>query len=301
MFVAPENLIEQIDPDLNYLNEIFESINSSKQSCYISVEESNSLISDKTFFSILTYNIRSFNANSDSFFSMFNDNKNFPDILCLTETWFQDGVTEDISEYISYHTIRDSGRSGGVSIFIKSNFNSKLISQFSFSNIDIEVCTIEVILNNKPVILIGIYRPHSGTIFNFNNVLNSILDNNTIRGKLCILLGDFNINILNDDVPVNSFIHNLQSGHFYPLVTKPTRFSNQDGISPSLLDHVWFNSLDHNYVCSIILNDFTDHLPVLFQVNLNHTSTSEEKIKITFRCDNQSNRNLYHDRVLSYN
>ena len=103
------------------------------------------------------------------------------------------------------------------------------------------------------------YRPHSGTIQNSNEILRSILDNTYVRNKLCVVLGDFNIDILNDDLHTNSFIYNMQSHHFFPLITKPTRFSPILGINPSLIDHIWLNQFTNNYTCSIVMNDFTDH------------------------------------------
>ena len=290
-----------IDPDINYLDGLFNSVETAKQSSYTSVENLNSLISNKNFVSFMTYNIRSFNANADTFFSMFQNNNCFPKILTLTETWFSDSNMEDIPGYSSYHTIRTSGRSGGVSTFVKEELDSCLLTEFTFSNTDIEVCSVRVSINSLPVIIVSIYRPHSGTVSNFNNYLSRFFDNPSIRNNLCVVLGDLNINILTDSPDTNSFIYNMQSHHFYPFVTKPTRFSPVNGISSTLLDHVWCNNLNLENSCSIIMNDFTDHCPVLFQLNLGNVSeTASEKIKITFRCINEANRGLFEDKLSNF-
>ena len=68
MLALPENIFNRIDPDLNYLNDIFDSNEYFRQSCYIQVDEGDLLISNKNFLSAIAYNIRSFNANSDAFF-----------------------------------------------------------------------------------------------------------------------------------------------------------------------------------------------------------------------------------------
>ena len=152
MSLLPNENIDMIDPDINYLDGQFDSFETTKQSNYVSVENLNFLLSNKSLFSFMTYNIRSFNANFDSFLSMFTNDNNFPDILCLTETWFTDSNYEDISGYTSYHTIRNSGRSGGVSTFIREEFDSRLLSELSFSNSDIEICSVKVHLNGSQVI-----------------------------------------------------------------------------------------------------------------------------------------------------
>ena len=249
----------------------------------------------------MSYNIRSFNANSEIFLSMFQNYNCFPDILCLTETWFNEFSSEEIPGFTSYHTIRENGRSGGVSIYIKDSFNSCLMPNYSFSNNDIEICCVQITSNNISIYIFAIYRPHSGTIQNFNEILSSILDNPCMRNKLCVILGDLNINLLNDDLHTNSFIYNMQSHHFFPLITKPTRFSPIPGINPSLIDHIWLNEFTNNYRCSIVMNDFTDHCPVLLQINLNGPSClNDEKIKIKFRCNDSSNRDKFKAKLINF-
>jgi len=48
-----------------------------------------------------------------------------------------------IPGYVGHHTVRH-GRSGGVSIFIKSHLNSEIISNFSYADNSIEICTVKV-------------------------------------------------------------------------------------------------------------------------------------------------------------
>ena len=81
-----------------------------------------------------------------------------------------------------------------------------------------------------------------------------------------------------DTVNFSSFMH---SNHFFPVITKPTRFSVSSD-NASLLDHIWLNS-PTSYFSGIILNDTTDHLPTfLFLPSVRNISTNE-KIKISFR------------------
>ena len=76
---------------------------------------------------------------------------------------------------------------------------------------NIEICTVNLRVNNSSFVIFGIYRPHSGTIENFTVSLYNILNNHKVLNKPAFLLGDFNINILNNDNQTEFFINNLYS------------------------------------------------------------------------------------------
>ena len=75
-------MLDIFDPDINYFDNQFDCIESTIQSNYINISNFNKIPHDSNKLSLISYNIRSFAANSDT---MFNDNC-FPDILCLCET-----------------------------------------------------------------------------------------------------------------------------------------------------------------------------------------------------------------------
>ena len=111
---------EAIDPDLHYFPE---SINSS---CTIhNIDEFALKSRDKNFMNILNYNICSFHKNSNHFLPIVEQSK--PHVLVLTETWFTKDYHQSIVNYNSYHTIRSSRASGGVSIFIIDDIKSRKI------------------------------------------------------------------------------------------------------------------------------------------------------------------------------
>lgn len=294
--------MDNLDPDIHYLEGLFDSIEASQQSLYINVTEMNKLLSEHNeYLSFLNYNIRSFNANSDSFFSMFSHQNIIPNILCLTETWFKTDSTEEIEGFSSSHVIRPSIRSGGVSLYVKNELKFHTISMFCRADINIEVNCIEISLQNQSICILGLYRPHSGTISQFCEELCGILEDGYFNNKICVLLGDLNINLLSDTNDVSRFINNMQSLHFLPLITKPTRFGSSNE-QVSLLDQVWFNSISYEYKCSIILNDFTDHCPVLFQLNFkNEAFSNYEKIKIKFRLNNNETRLQFKTALTIFN
>ena len=99
---------------------------------------------------ILNYNIRSFNANFDSFLPIVEQAK--PYVLILTETWFTENYHPSILNFNAFHSIRPN-RSGGVSIFIINELNSRKIDELSYVNDNIEVCTSEISLRNEKIFL----------------------------------------------------------------------------------------------------------------------------------------------------
>ena len=281
------NFINQLDPDENHFQECYDSL--IDPICnYIPIADY--IVRTRNYGSnlnILNYNIRSFSANFDSFISIFDNFDSTPDILILTETWFNENSIKDIPYFNCHHTIRTSRRSGGVSVYVKDNINSRKIEQLSFCANSIEVCTVEVSSNSNIIYFISVYRPHSYFFDDFLNTLDRLLKNDLIKNRHVIVLGDFNINHLDCSNRTNSFTNCMQSFYFIPLITKPTRFSLTDTNSSSLLDQIWTNRPILSYDCGILNFDLTDHLPTFYHIPFDlNSQRNETKIKITFRIKN---------------
>ena len=299
MYSVAESFFEEIDPDQNYYDEVFSNSNFCNESSYYSQGEFlNIMKTQKSFSTIINHNIRSFNANSDSFLCGFED-RNMPEVFVFTETWFTANNVSAINGYTDHHTIREQGRSGSVSVYAKSSISSHKIEELSFANSKIEVCTVEVRLHDEVWYIIGIYRPHSDSTPNFDVELQKILSHPIIKNKFCLIMGDFNINLANTDSETQNFINNLNAKHFNTTITKPTRFSNHRH-SPSILDHIWVNK-PTSYVSGIVLNDLTDHCPTFIRLPTKVTSATPEKIKITFRqINNDECRNKFKQELSNY-
>ena len=129
-----------IDPDANYFNSNYGNDNSK----YFSIDDFNEFLKENSSkISFFHHNIRSFHANSDLTLSIFSSAQYYPDVLVFSETWFTQFYQGSIEGYESFHTIRNYGRSGGVSVYTKENFTSKIIANCSFSNENIEIVSVE--------------------------------------------------------------------------------------------------------------------------------------------------------------
>ena len=119
----------------------------------------------------LNHNVRSFNANSNLFCSTFIQNNILPDLICLSETWNTFDSQPDINDYNGFHTYRNLGRSGGVSLYTKSDFNARKVDQLSFSSNSIEICTIDIKVPDLSFAVVAVYRSPNSEYEHFQNLL----------------------------------------------------------------------------------------------------------------------------------
>ena len=266
-----------MDPDENYFN-----ANELNPSDTLTISEYHQICRETpSNFKICGQNIRSFNKNFEKFSACFGEI--FPEVLVMTESWFTRSNTQNIRNYNAYHTIRctDGSRGyGGVSVFVKSSFISQSIDELCFANQVIEISTVKVHVGSSSLFILGIYRPHSDSVLNFNDSLNEILNNRIIRNQTCVLIGDMNLNLFLENSNVNSYLNMMRSYHFIPIISKPTCYPVNSG-SPSILDHIWINKIS-DFHGGVILTNITDHCAVYIHipVNLdNQPSTGNRKVK----------------------
>ena len=100
----------------------------------------------------------------------------------------------------------------------------------------------------------------------FLNHVDSVLDRISNENKLCVLMGDFNLNLLNFEShsDTNEFLNILGSFLFSPHIIQPTRITYH---SATLIDNIFFNSTTHHTISGNIINDLSDHLPNFLIIN----------------------------------
>ena len=295
MFIKSNDILDAVDPDSNFLQE-FEN---SAQSKYYTLSDFSSQFSSSpgNMINILNYNIRSFGKNMDCFLPIIDNNR--PQALVLSETWLKQSDTANIQDYAAYHTIRRGRRSGGVSVFVQNSFDSTDLPQFCYANSDIEICVVRMKVGNDDIFIIGIYRPHSGTIEGFTGELESVLRDPALKNQQCIIAGDFNVNLALSTPETTRFITCLQSILFLPVITKPTRFSPDNSSVPSILDQIWCNFLNV-YNSGIVCYDVTDHCPTFVQIPTASFRANNETVKISFRLNNAENREKFSQSLLNF-
>ena len=94
----------------------------------------------------MTYNVRSLNKNGDMYTSLLQSLYKHPDIAVLTETWLN--VDEEnissLEGYEAKHSIREHGRSRGVSLYSRSELSVTPVVDLTICNELIENCVAEI-------------------------------------------------------------------------------------------------------------------------------------------------------------
>ena len=146
--------------------------------------------------------------------------------------------------------------------------------------------------------MIAIYKPQRETAQNFISKLISILNSNILRDQKVVLIGDFNINLLNDDLDTILFKTELQSLTFSPVISKPTRFSSNNATLPTLLDQIWTN-FSMNFSSGIIIHDLTDHHPIFLILDCHNRP--DEFVKVSFRIFDEGSYERFFSEISNIN
>ena len=117
---------------------------------------------------------------------------------------------------------------------------------------------IKIQLDNKNLFCGNIYRFPNDNHLNenfLNNFCNCIHKSNESLNK-CFITGDFSYDVSNhDNEHVCNFVEMMLEGHYFPVITKPTRITDT---SATVLDHIWKN-LHHQHIKSgVILNSLSN-------------------------------------------
>ena len=149
---------------------------------------------------LLHVNIRSTRKNFDNLKALITSLPSQPDVIAVSETWLSNTTSflYELEGYSSYHVVRTAREHGGVSIYVHNTHQSELIQDLSFVNDTIEICTVKVSLSSHTLTVSAVYRPHTKyeDIDNFVDQMCTILNNDNHKNMKSVLLGDFNMNLL---------------------------------------------------------------------------------------------------------
>ena len=116
------------------------------------------------------------------------------------------------------------------------------------------------------------------------------------KDQASVLIGDFDINLLNHDSPglTGGFYDLMTSNSFLPLISRPTRITAN---SATLIDNVFTNYLENcnESFQGLLVTDVTDHYPV-FHINCQITS-QESDVFIIKRSYSVKNKNAFLDAI----
>ena len=118
---------------------------------------------------------------------------------------------------------------------------------------------------SKNIILSLNYRPPNGDTTLFEKHMKNILSKNEATKKEVVLIGDFNINLLDFDKNkiVQSFVNLMFRFGMIPTMNKPTRVKRH---TATTIGHVFTNTIMDNIEIktAIVKADISDHFPIIF-------------------------------------
>ena len=129
----------------------------------------------------------------------------------------------------------------------------------------LESVFIEVLMPNKQNQIIGtLYKHPSVNVSKFNHeYLRDILTKIKNENKNIIVMGDFNVNLTNNNKNRGTyeFLEQIFNLNFTPKITLPTKITEK---TATLIDNIFANSQAQKYNSGNITTSISDHLPQFF-------------------------------------
>ena len=113
------------------------------------------------------------------------------------------------------------------------------------------------------IILGVIYQPPNTDINSSNETLSIILEKLKVEDKICYLMRDYNINLLNysSHLLTSDFVDLMYSYSFISLINHPTRITET---SDTLIDNIFVNKPNLSSFQPILVIGISDHLPIIY-------------------------------------
>lgn len=217
-------------------------------------------------------------------------------VLAFSETWLTDDLMPlfEIPNYNALHHCRKLRPGGGVSLYLNKefHFNYRIDLTCSSENDEIESLFLEIPacdLSDGRCLIIGcIYKPPDTNIDLFYSNLAHVLDKINQENKIGIILGDFNINLLNTESHslTADFLNPIHENSFYPLITKPTPLTPS---SATLIDNIFTNSFSNEWKSGIFYSDISDHFPIFYIPSVTTSNHAVACKTLRFRKYNKRN------------
>lgn len=234
-------------------------------------------------------NIRSIHKNYDSLIHTLNALNTEIKYIHLTETWSSETKKSPLLEnYSLFETVRFNKEGGGVAIYVRKDCQVNEIFDIKYVTDDIESVFIKDIENN----VIGtIYRPPQGNLTSFMNKIKDIFDYLTARNLKIYINGDFNLDLLKQNVASIEFKMVISSYDCQICTTLPTRITMH---SATLLD--LFITSESNVKHFILQTDISDHY-ALFSQYISGAPILQQDLEYSYRKLSKQNLEKFKNQI----
>ena len=252
-----ENIINNSIGSRNQMNN---DSNLAFKSKYVSQLNGSASSKRDDIFSVFHLNIQGLCSSFDELKRIVSDGT--PDVIGLCETFLDSkkDILLDIPGYRMERLNRKQMARGGLMLYIADRLAYNVRNDLSRNEEGIfESLFIEIKSMRKYLAVGLVYRSPSGSIPSFLKILEEVLDSVQKHPYELILMGDFNLNLLDQNsASTIDFLSMMLSSGTLPSVCIPTRVTETQA---SLIDNI-FSSLDvlDNLV---LVSDISDHFPAI--------------------------------------
>ena len=290
------------------LKTLFEDLNNVSNSAinckYYDVDDYNALTLKTNPMLFVHLNISSLPFHIDELSSLVNSINCKPEIIGISESRLkasENPITGiELEGYSIEHTPTESS-CGGALIYIKTDITYKNRNDLLiYKPRQLESIFIEIIDTAGKNTIVGcIYRHPCMPVSEFNTIyLDTLLEKLSFENKNIILMGDFNINILNYDCSpdTSTFLNNMCSSALFPYITQPTRVSSK---SKTIIDNIFINFDSDDLISGNLTVSISDHMAQFIQIpNVKVPLTPK---KITKRCFKKFNIDNFKNDLMRIN
>ena len=178
-------------------------------------------------------------------------------VFGFAESRLTENISNDVVSIPGYVLCRKDVKiklQTGIIVYIHQSINHKQISKFDMYNI--ECLWVEIRLKGSKPLLVGYVYKNSAERIDWYERFNDMMDSVSNDYSEIIILGDFNINLLEKhDMWKDLF----ESCDLKQLVDTPTRVTLQ---TKTLIDHIYVNNPQNVIECSVPVYGLSDHFPI---------------------------------------
>ena len=267
---------------------------STQNSDYYTPSEFNKIETGNVSLSLLHLNISSLGYHFDALNCLLDIINRDINLIGITETRNKKGKGPNTNINLANYQIvecQTESNKGGALLYIsnKHDFVERADLQM-YKTKELESVFVEIPNPTGKNYIVGcIYRHPNMDITEFIDIyLNRLFEKIKKEKKEIILLGDFNINLMNfeNNKETNDYLELITTNSLIPLILKPTRITSH---SQTLIDNILTNITEKKVVAGNITTSISDHL---MQFAIFQTDTAKRREETTPKHDfRKFNRN----------
>lgn len=202
-------------------------------------------------------------------------------VVCISEHWMNTNETDlyQIKNYINQSIYcRTVQEGGGVCIFVKHDVDCIELSEVKNFSVESQCEATAVLIKNIKIVIVAIYRQPKGNLNLFCSILENSLSYVTNLFQHIVLVGDFNVDLKEDNVNKSVLLNTVQSFGLKQTIFDYTRVQ---GDSKTIVDNIFTNLKDFNaYVPSVSISD---HQTQIISLPINTKISQDKKSEYIFK------------------